>query len=81
MSNNYKGYNLFNDVDNVKLRAWNRCATFFTIYRTLGKEEAKSYTSQLDDIGRTQMQNMLAEIREDGYGNVRKSVVDSHRLG
>ncbi len=80
MSDEFKGYSLFNDVNNIRLRTWNRCAAFFSIFEDHGKAMAQSYANQLDDVAKKQMTNMLAEIREQGYGTVRQSVIKSHKL-
>jgi len=48
LTKTYKGYNLFNDIDNVGLRTWNRCATAFNIYQDKGEDLFVEYVSQFD---------------------------------
>lgn len=49
MTKTYKGYNLFNDIDNVGLRTWNRCATAFNIYQDKGEELFEQYVTQFKE--------------------------------
>lgn len=80
MTDNYKGYSLFNGTENVALRAWNRCATFVTIMQDHGKTMAESYVKQLDDIARKQMNNMLDDIKRRGYGTVRREITEGCKV-
>lgn len=67
---------LFYDIKNVQVRTWNRCAMFFRAAKE-GLAEADHYLKRLDDIGRQQVKNMLKDIRDQGYTQVRRSVVES----
>ena len=73
MSNNYKGYSLFNDVSNVKLRTWNRCAALFNLNTDIG--DATGYASQLTQSERAQCMAMLAYIDVKGYEDVKREVM------
>lgn len=60
-------YNNFNDVENLDMRTWNRCAMTFNIASDHGREQATKYTEQFNDIDKQHMRNMFVEIRENGY--------------
>jgi len=71
----YKGYSLFNDVESVRLRTWNRCAMYLNSRRDGGEKLAEAYLSKIDDIGRQQISRMMAEIRERGYETVKRELI------
>lgn len=72
MSNNYKGSPLFNQIADVKLRTWNRCAITFNLYADRGEAAAKAYVSQFGDEDKQRITNMFALIKQYGYEAVRK---------
>lgn len=74
MTNEVKGYSLFNDVQDSTLRTWNRCATMFNINSDHGQELAAEYASQLDEVSMAQMQMMYKYIQVKGYENVRAEI-------
>lgn len=85
MSNEYKGYGLFNDVQDPTLRAWNRAATMFNFMRdqkevrksaTLG-ELCNEYARQFDKQGIQELLMMYRDIKARGLGIVRKEVMSS----
>lgn len=71
MRNDYKGYSLFNDVENATLRTWNRCALAFNI-NSVG--ESGDYMDCIDEQGQKQMRAMFQYIKVEGYDNARKYV-------
>lgn len=73
-NNNYKGYSLFNDIEEAALRTWNRCATMFNINSDHSPEESKGYAEQLSDLERKQVSAMFAYINAKGYETVRKEI-------
>lgn len=73
----YKGFSFWNHITNVKLRSWNRCATFWNISKMHDIDTAKAYISRLDDISKQQVKNLFNEIRERGYESVRREVVSN----
>ena len=66
MNNNYKGYSLFNDVEDAALRTWNRCVVMCNVNIDSGVDFAKGYGESLDDVGRMQMMAMLQYIKVKG---------------
>ena len=73
MENNYKGYSLFKDVKDVKLRTWNRCATAFNINAS-NKGDSEGYLACLDSLCKRQVLAMLKYINTIGYDNARKNI-------
>jgi len=71
MENNYKGYSLFNDVKDVKLRTWNRCATAFNINV---KGDSEGYLSCFGKECKKQIYAMLKYINVVGYNTARKNI-------
>lgn len=74
MKNSYKGNPLFNDITDVRLRTWNRCAIIFNLLADRGEDAAKAYASQLGDEGKKQVYGMFDCIKKYGYEAVRKQV-------
>lgn len=72
MKNNYKGSPLFNDVKDVRLQTWNRCAIVFNLAADSGKAAATAYAKQFNDEDRQRISNMFALIEKYGYENIRK---------
>lgn len=71
----YKGYNLFNHIQNLRHRAWNRCAMLFNTRRDGGQKLSSEYLEQIDDIGKQHVNAMLDEIKKQGYETVKRSVL------
>ena len=74
MKNNYKGSPLFNDVEDVKLRTWNRCAIVFNLLGDRGTSAAQAYSKALGEEGQKQVLGMFDCIKKFGYDAVRKQV-------
>lgn len=72
MSNNYKGSPLFNDVKDVRLQTWNRCAIVFNLTADRGVEAARAYAKQFSLDDRTRMNNVFKLIEKYGYETIRK---------
>lgn len=72
MSNNYKGSPLFNDVKDVRLQTWNRCAIVFNLTADRGAEAAKAYAQRFSADDRTRISNMFKLIEKYGYETIRK---------
>lgn len=45
----YKGYATFEDVENVRIRTWNRVATAFNIYEDKGDDFLVGYLEQFSE--------------------------------
>jgi hypothetical protein len=74
--NNFKGASLFNEIKDVKLRTWNRCAIIFNLTSTKGPDAASAYASKLDEASRKQVYGMFDCISKFGYDAVRKQLND-----
>ena len=74
MNNKYKGSPLFHDIEEVKLRTWNRCAIVFNLMAQRGQEAAKGYIGALDVDSRKQVYGMFDCIKRFGYDAVRKQI-------
>lgn len=72
MSNNYKGSPLFNDVKDVRLQTWNRCAIVFNLMADRGRDAAKAYMSKFNDEDKVRVNNMFELIGKYGYETIRK---------
>jgi hypothetical protein len=55
---NYKGYSMFDDVENKELQAYNRAVAMRNINTDLGKEDVKEYCHMLT------MPDKLNAVRE-----------------
>jgi hypothetical protein len=74
VKNNYKGSPLFNDIADVKLRTWNRCAIMFNLMADRGQTAAQAYAAALGEEGQKQVLGMFDCIRKFGYEAVRKQI-------
>lgn len=72
MANNYKGSPLFNDIKDVRLQTWNRCAITFNLMADRGRDAAKAYVAQFNDEDKLRVNNMFELIKQYGYENIRK---------
>lgn len=80
MSNSYKGQPLFNEVEDVKMRAWNRCAVFFNMFADQGKVPAQMYAAQFTDEEKGQLIAMFNLIKVQGYETTRKAIMQPATL-
>ena len=78
----YKGYPTFEDVEQVRIRTWNRVATAFNIYEDKGEDALVSYLEQFSEndkaLIRIVFERMVA-MREklgakEGYEFVKREV-------
>lgn len=72
MKNNYKGSPLFNDVKDVRLQTWNRCAIVFNLMTDRGQQAVTEYVSQLNADDKQRVSNMFGLIKQYGYEAIRK---------
>lgn len=72
--NSYKGYSLFNDVDDVALRTWNRCTVMFNINIDQGEEFVSGYIGSLSNVERMQVMAMYQYIAVKGTEAVRLEI-------
>lgn len=71
---NFKGYGLFNDVEDKVLRTWNRCQTFLNIKEQHGEELAKEYLNKFDPLEQLFMMATFTSISMKGMESVRMEV-------
>lgn len=72
MKNSYKGSPLFNQIKDVKLQTWNRCAIMFNLAADEGPSAARNYMSQFTKEEQEKVFGMLDCIKKFGYSEVRK---------
>lgn len=72
MKNTYKSSPLFNDIKDVKLQTWNRCAIVFNLTADEGPSAAKNYVSQFSKDDQKKIYGMFDTIKKFGYNEVRK---------
>lgn len=73
-SNMYKGYSLFNDVEDAALRTWNRCTVMLNMNVDHDSEFVKGYAGCLGDVERMQMMAMYQYIAVRGAEAVRLEI-------
>lgn len=72
--NTYKGYSLFNDVEEPALRTWNRCVVMLNINKDHGEDFVKGYAGCMGDVERIQMMTMYQYIAVKGTDAVRLEI-------
>ena len=72
MKSNYKGSPLFNNVKDVRLQTWNRCAIVFNLMADRGKSATQDYVAQFSDEDKVRINNMFKLIEKYGYETIRK---------
>lgn len=73
-NNNYKGYSLFNDIEDAALRTWNRCVVMCNVNKDNGKDFAEGYGNCLSKVDKMQMMAMLQYIQVKGMEAVRLEI-------
>lgn len=76
----YKGYNLFDQVDNERIRTWNRLNIVLNI---LGNPKegvviAGNYLANLGKEGKAAVEAMIEELKEKGHTKLHKEVWDTN---
>lgn len=66
MTKSYKGYSLFNDVEDAALRTYNRCVVMCNGNHDQGSEFSEGYGAQLNKVDRIQMMAMIQYIKVKG---------------
>ena len=75
MKNSFKGNSLFNDVQDVALRTWNRSAIMFNLMADKGIDSAREYMGKLDEVSQKQVYAMLNLIKAQGYEETKKKII------
>jgi hypothetical protein len=73
-NNSYKGYSLFNDVEDAALRTWNRCVVMCNMNKDNGKDFTEGYGNSLSKVDKMQMMAMLQYINVKGAEAVRLEI-------
>lgn len=78
MSNNntYKGYSLFNDVEDNTLQTWNRAVTMSNINEKFNEKMARGYAEQFSKLDTNKIFVMLQYIKVKGAELVRKEILN-----
>ncbi len=71
----YKNYPTFDDIDNVSLRTWNRCAFASNLLDDKGEAESQAYLEQFDTKSKKQMLVMFTYIKQKGYEQTKAEVM------
>ena len=71
--NEFMGFSLFNDVENPKLRAWNRLNVFANI-TAMSPGMAQNYMGKFNKTDMFQINVMFAHIKRVGYETVQKEI-------
>ena len=74
MKNKFKGSPTFNDIADVKLRTWNRCAIMFNLMADRGLEATQAYAKQFSEQDRKEVFGMFSCIEKYGYDAIRKQI-------
>lgn len=72
MKNNYKGSPLFNNIQDLRLQTWNRCAIVFNLMADRGQTAVTEYVAQFSADDKQRIKNMFGLIKQYGYETVRK---------
>lgn len=67
----YYGYSLFNDVEDMDVRAYNRCIVIFNIMDAHGMAPAEEYSMKVDAKGQMEMWVMFNCITSRGLDSVK----------
>jgi len=72
---------IFNGMGNRELQAWNRCAIFFNLIGTDGRDAAQSYCERVPLTERPEMQFIFDRIKQDGYERTKRAVIRNNNRG
>ncbi len=81
MSQNNQSSPMFNGVGNRELQAWNRCAIFFNLIGTDGRDAATRYCNRVPTGERPEMQFIFDRIKQDGYERTKRAVIRNNNRG
>ncbi len=71
----YKNYPTFDDIENVSLRTWNRCAMASNLLDDKGEAESHMYMEQFTSKAKKQMLVMFTYIKQKGYEQTKAEVM------
>lgn len=70
----YKNYPTFEDIADVSLRTWNRCAMASNLLNDKGEGESRAYMEQFSSLEKKQMLLLFKYIEAKGYEATRAEV-------
>lgn len=73
-NNEYRGYSLFNDVEDAALRTWNRCTVLFNLNKDHGEGFVTGYGECLSKKDKMQMMAMYQYIAVKGADAVKLEI-------
>lgn len=68
-------YELFNDVDNKALRAYNRAVVCVNLKTDVGNEKAREYLENFDEEDRTSIAAVLMAMKVHGSEAVKQAII------
>ena len=77
-NNSYKGYSLFNDVEDNKLQTWNRAVTMANINEKFNEKMAREYAENFSKGDATKIFMMLQYIKVRGAEVVRREMLSGN---
>ena len=80
MTDNYKGYPTFNNVEDYKLQAYNRLTTMLNVNQDIGPDDAARYVELFDKKGKLNLALMAKWVQQEGRENVRKKINNGEDL-
>ncbi|AUR96958.1 hypothetical protein NVP1253O_25 [Vibrio phage 1.253.O._10N.286.45.B12] len=73
----HKTYDLFNEMDNDLLQAWNRCNVLANIKKDNGDEEATKYFDNFNETEQMKMKMLLLSVSTSGKAEVYRKIQES----
>lgn len=74
IENEFQGFSTFDEVEDVTLKAFNRCAMMFNILEVHGFELAERYAEAIEEEGRFHMFIMYSYVKECGLDTVKREI-------
>ncbi|AUR99343.1 hypothetical protein NVP1264O_31 [Vibrio phage 1.264.O._10N.286.51.F2] len=71
----YKGYDLFTELEDDLLQAWNRANTIANINEKLGAEDADAYHKSYGNVERMKVEMLLSMVSASGKEEVQKRIM------
>lgn len=75
----FKGYSTYSDIENPKIKAWNRCAAFYNITKDVSQAVGERYLSHFNDLDRQRIKSIISDIKIKGYMAVRREVMNEFK--
>lgn len=75
-SDSYRNRKTFHEVEDPKLRAWNRVNIMFNLDEEMSSNQATLYLEQFNDKDRAVIMATLVAIKQQGYNEVRRKLIN-----